>query len=77
MWNQDSPYNDLCPLYQGDRSVTGCVATAMAQVLKYHNYPVHGTGSHSYTTDSLKLSAGFDFANTVFEWEQDASVIYR
>lgn len=70
MWNQNSPYNDLCPLYQGDRCVTGCVATAMAQILKYHNYPVHGTGSHSYTTDSLKLSAGFDFANTVFEWSK-------
>lgn len=35
MWNQDSPYNDLCPLYHGDRSVTGCVATAMAQEITF------------------------------------------
>ncbi len=35
MWNQDSPYNDLCPLYQGDRSVTGCVATAMAHEITF------------------------------------------
>ena len=68
MWNQSSPYNDLCPLYQGKRSVTGCVATALAQVLKYHSYPVHGTGSHSYTTSTLKLSAGFDYSNTTFDW---------
>ena len=36
-WNQNSPYNDECPMYFTlGRSVTGCVATAMAQVLYYH-----------------------------------------
>jgi len=36
-WNQGSPYNDECPMYfNKGRSVTGCVATAMAQVLYYH-----------------------------------------
>ena len=35
-WNQGSPYNDECPNYFGrGRSVTGCVATAMAQVLYF------------------------------------------
>ncbi len=38
-WNQGSPYNDQCPLDNGVRSVTGCVATAMAQVLFYHKHP--------------------------------------
>lgn len=39
-WAQGSPYNDLCPEYgPGRHSVTGCVATAMAQILKYYNYP--------------------------------------
>jgi hypothetical protein len=38
-WGQGSPYNDLCPLYNGNRCVTGCVATAMAQVLYYHKWP--------------------------------------
>ena len=67
-WNQDAPYNDLCPEYNGDHSVTGCVATAMAQVMRYHNYPVTGEGSYSYTTSTLGLSASFDFGATTFEW---------
>ena len=37
-WNQDAPFNDQCPLFVNNQpSVTGCVATAMAQVLKYLN----------------------------------------
>ncbi len=35
-WNQRAPYNDLCPMDNGKRSVTGCVATSMAQVVNYH-----------------------------------------
>lgn len=70
-WNQSPYYNDLCP-YDGDtRSVTGCVATAMAQVMKYWNWPLQGTGSHSYTSDEHPeygiLSA--DFGNTIYDWD--------
>ena len=32
-WNQRAPYNNLCPLDGGSRSVTGCVATSMAQLM--------------------------------------------
>ncbi len=35
-WSQGSPYNNLCPLDNNRRSVTGCVATAMAQILYYN-----------------------------------------
>jgi uncharacterized repeat protein (TIGR02543 family) len=35
-WNQRAPFNDLCPMDNDKRSVTGCVATAMAQVINYH-----------------------------------------
>lgn len=39
-WNQMTPYNNMCPMYNStDRSVTGCVATAMAQVMMYYQYP--------------------------------------
>lgn len=67
-WNQSAPYNNLCPTAEGSRCVTGCVATAMAQVMKYHNYPTKGVGSHSYTTPSLFLSASFNFGATTFDW---------
>lgn len=39
-WNQGEPYNNDCPLYDGmHRAVTGCVATAIAQIMAYYKYP--------------------------------------
>ncbi len=35
-WNQDSPYNDLCPSFDNQRSKVGCVATAFAQIVNYY-----------------------------------------
>ncbi|HKC68604.1 MAG TPA: C10 family peptidase [Bacteroidia bacterium] len=43
-WNQSPYYNALCP----GGSVTGCVATTMAQIMKYWGYPAQGVGSSSY-----------------------------
>ena len=56
-WNQYEPYNNQCPEYQsGQRSVTGCVATAMAQVMNYHKWPQHVTKViPAYTTESYGL----------------------
>jgi PKD repeat protein len=52
-WNQNPYYNALCPpaataSTSNSKSVTGCVATAMAQIMKYWNYPRQGTGTNSY-----------------------------
>ena len=38
-WSQGTPYNDLCPINKGAHCVTGCIATAMAQVMYYWKYP--------------------------------------
>ncbi|MCM1110774.1 MAG: C10 family peptidase [Clostridium sp.] len=65
-WNQDAPYNELCPLYNGQRSVTGCVATAMAQVMKYHNWPEHGKSSVTYNWGGGEIS--MNFLDTYFDW---------
>lgn len=64
-WDQLPNYNALCP----GGSVTGCVATAMAQVMRYWSYPVTGTGFHSYNPPNNgygTLSA--NFGNTTYEW---------
>ena len=47
-WDQDDPYYNLCPGTGYNKAYTGCVATAMAQVMKYWNWPDQGVGSHSY-----------------------------
>ena len=68
-WNQDAPYNNSCPLDKGQRSMTGCVATAMAMMLKYYNFPVKGKGTHSYKLAS-GIECSFDYGNTTFSWDK-------
>lgn len=68
-WGQGNRYNNYCPYDSagGGRSVTGCTATAMAQVMKYWNHPTTGYGSHSYTTSSYgTLSANYGM--TTYNW---------
>lgn len=70
-WDQDSPYNDMCPSYDfSTRCATGCVATAMAQVMYYNRWPASGTGQHTYYPSILggnPLTA--DFGNTSYDWD--------
>ena len=67
-WDQSPYYNSLCPLDGGQRTLTGCIATAMAQVMKYWNWPATGVGQHSYATSSYgTLSA--DFGTTIYDWD--------
>ena len=69
LWDQSPYYNALCPYdnQYNDRTVTGCVATAMAQVLKFWNYPATGSGFHSYNSNNYgTLSA--DFGSTTYQW---------
>ena len=70
-WNQDAPYNDLCPQYDlNSRCPTGCVATAMAQLMRYHKWPQHGMGSHAYQPVIMSgntLEA--DFGSTTYLWD--------
>ncbi len=67
-WNQDAPYNNLCPLVSGQRTYTGCVATSMAQAMKYHNYPESGSGTATVMVGTNSYT--MNFANTVFEWDK-------
>ena len=68
IWGQGEPFNNKCPQYNGKRTVTGCVATALSQIMYVHKYPTKGTGSHSYTTESKKLKVSADFGNTTYDW---------
>ena len=48
-WDQIDPYNFLTPEIEGSHTLTGCVATAMAQIMKYYEYPAKGKESGYYT----------------------------
>ncbi len=73
-WDQSPYYNDLCPYDNtgNQRTVTGCVATAMAQIMKYWAYPEHGIGDHAYTPETHPQHGVqyVNFAEATYNWSQ-------
>lgn len=65
-WDQDSPFNDQCPMLNGTHCVTGCVPTAFGQIMRYWKYPARGIGSNSYVWNGRTLSA--DFSQHFYDW---------
>jgi len=69
-WDQGVPYNNYCPPNShgpGGHCVTGCVATAMAQAMKYWNYPEHGKGFKTFIWSDIDT---IDYENTYYRWSQ-------
>ncbi|HRY32461.1 MAG TPA: C10 family peptidase [Bacteroidales bacterium] len=77
-WDQGCYYNALCPIAAGgdcNRAWAGCVATAMGMVMKYHNYPAQGSGSHTYVHPTYgTLSA--NFGNTAYQWSSMPNTLW-
>lgn len=75
-WGQYSPYNLQCPEYSGELSVAGCVATAMAQVMYYHQWPKTTTVEiPSYTSDYTANNVRYQstlpaLPVTTFKWNK-------
>ncbi|MBQ2540119.1 MAG: C10 family peptidase [Paludibacteraceae bacterium] len=84
-WDQTAPYNNLCPgtgTYEngGSKAATGCVATAMAQVMNYWQWPITGNGSRTYqpkdpTSETIPKETSkrygqqtADFGSTTYDW---------
>lgn len=71
IWNQSALYNDLCPvdsLGSNGHVYAGCVATAMAQIINFWQWPQRGREMHTYTCYPYgDLSA--DFENTEYHYE--------
>ncbi|MDE6096762.1 MAG: thiol protease/hemagglutinin PrtT [Muribaculaceae bacterium] len=67
-WDQVSPFNDLSPVVNGEKSWAGCVATAMSQVINYHEWPEKGKGSNRYLATTAKKEFSCDFSNITFDW---------
>lgn len=65
-WDQGDPYNRLCPEINGVKCFVGCVATAMAQIMYYHKWPLNGQGRHSYMWNGQQLSV--DFSKSVYDY---------
>lgn len=79
-WDQTEPYNLQCPIYNGTtlpsysgmQCLTGCVATAWAQIMYYHKWPLQGSGTHSYewTFNGEYLGTlSADFSQSTYNWD--------
>ena len=76
-WGQSTPFNNMCPDNgKGGHCVTGCTATAMAQVMKHHNWPLTGTGGHSYKTpiNGVSTDVSADFSTATYDWSNMLNV---
>lgn len=67
-WGQGDPFNLECPEYTGEKCLSGCVATAMAQIMKYHNWPPQGKGELEYRAEIIKTDIYTDFSRYTFDW---------
>ena len=87
-WNQWAPYNLLCPTREGKETPTGCVATAMAQVMGMWQWPKRGYGKSEYqwfTTTGFDEDGNYldelvtisrDFTQSKYKWDKIVPVYY-
>lgn len=71
IWNQDSPYNLLCPedpAGPGGRVYVGCVATAMSMIMHYWRYPLQGSGQHSYNAYPYGTQT-VNYGDATYNWD--------
>ena len=84
-WGQEDPYDWQCPVYQGQYCVVGCVATAMAQVMNYWQYPTQCDGlsafnSNGYGRVSALPATTFDYSlmlDSYCHWDWDNSQLVQ
>ncbi len=90
-WNQGNPYNNLCPMIDGEHVVTGCVATSMAQVMFYHKcpatdcscapIPAYSTNTLNSAKEEIELAipalgaTSFDWKNMISNYESGDNVV--
>lgn len=81
-WNQESPFNKYCPIFNGIQTLAGCSASSASQIMYYYKYP--GTGQESITyrspvygtytgdfkivNDSIEIKA--DFSKYKINWDE-------
>lgn len=84
-WNQMTPYNKMCPMYNStNRSVTGCVATAMAQVMMYYQYPktlqadipAYVTRTNHLSIPQINKGESYDWNNMLPQYASDEPLNY-
>lgn len=68
LWKQGYPYNKEFPALDGTTTLTGCMPTAVAQIMKYHNHPAQGVGSTSHYWDRGNQVLDVDYSTRTYNW---------
>lgn len=71
-WNQGKPFNNSCPVISGSSTVTGCVATAMAQIMNYYEWPETlsvGLPAYTYKLNGSPITIDSIAPGTVYDWD--------
>lgn len=77
-WDQWRPFNLFCPVVDDENCVTGCVATAMAQLMYYHrvrsasrticDIPAYVTSTQHFSVDAIPAGSVIDWDNMVDDY---------
>ena len=67
-WDQSAPYNNLCPEVNGQKTPTGCTATAMAQIMKFHEWPITPIKAISWTSNITGKTETIDLKKRTYNW---------
>lgn len=68
-YDQTAPFNWQCPGSGGQHCLTGCVATAMAQIMRYYRFPACGTGTFTFTPAATGQQVNVDLSKMPFDWD--------
>lgn len=69
-WDQDAPYYNLCPKSGSKYTYTGCVATAMAQVMKVFNWPEKSTGTAVWNNSMVTFNREYAWDNMLNSYSE-------
>lgn len=76
LWDQLEPFNSMTPEHQGFPTPTGCVATAMSQIMNWHKWPVKPTGQKSFQSHWIG-NLSIDYDKITFEWDKMLDRYYK
>lgn len=69
IWDQVEPFNSLCPVIKGQLSANGCLSTAFAQVMKFHEWPKKAEGTTpEYYSNDRDLIPSVNLSDHVYNW---------
>ena len=69
-WDQSSPYNNMCPEVNGQKTPTGCTATAMAQIMKFHEWPKKPSANITWQNNITGKEEDINTSSHTYNWDK-------